>query len=170
MSDESRRFSQWILPVGLGALVVVLVVIALSRGPVDLDPDTPEGTVQEYLVAIDEERWDDAVAVIHPDWLGECDGTDLSRFAQGEFTAELGAPGGFDGGIVREDFATIGEGESAALPGSEETVEVTIRHTDQGGVFGTGWNEYAIFELSNDDDFWWIVSDPWPYFVWNCRE
>jgi hypothetical protein len=39
-----------------------------------------------------------------------------------------------------------------------------------GGVFGAGWDEYVIFEMSDDGEFWWIVSDPWPYFVWNCRE
>lgn len=170
MSAKTGGFSNWLLPVGLGVLVVVLVVIALTRGPVELDPDTPEGTVQEYLVAIDEERWDDAVAVIHPDWLGECGGSDLSRFAQGEFTAELGAPAGFGGGVVREEFTVVGDGPGQQLPDPDETVEVTIRHTDTGVVFGSGWDEYVIFELSDEDGFWWIVNDPWPYFVWNCRE
>lgn len=169
MSDKARGLSDWVLPVGLGLLVVVLVVIALTRGPVELDPDTPEGTVQEYLVAIDEERWDDAVAVIHPDWLGACDEEDLSRYEQGEFTAELGAPGGF-GGIVREEFGVVEADPAQPLPSPDETVEVTIRHADAGGVFGSGWDEYVIFELSDDDDFWWIISDPWPYFVWSCRE
>lgn len=167
MSEKGRGFYTWLLPVGLGLLVVVLVAIALTRGPVELDPDTPEGTVQEYLVAIDEERWDDAVAVVHPNWLGSCDGEDLSRFAQGDFTAELGAPGGFTGGIVREEF--VGSEVSEPLPDPDETVEVTIRHSDTGGVFGGGWDEYVIFEMSNEDGFWWIVNDPWPYFVWNCR-
>lgn len=170
MSKEPRRLSDWLLPVGLGLLVVVLVVIALTRGPVELDPDTPEGTVQEYLIAIDEERWDDAIAVIHPDWLGECRGGDLSRFTQGDFTAELGAPGGFGGEIVREEFVPIESEEPQPLPVPEETVEVTIRHANTGGVFGSGWDEYVIFELSEEDGFWWIISDPWPYFVWNCRE
>ena len=170
MSEKSRGFSDWLLPVGLGLLVLVLVVIALTRGPVELDPDTPQGTVQEYLVAIDEERWDDAVAVIHPDWLGACDGEDLSSFAQGDFTAELGAPGGLSGGIVREEFVTIEGEEPQPLQGPDETIEVTIRHAGTGGPFGGGWDEYVIFELANDDEFWWIVSDPWPYFVWNCRE
>jgi hypothetical protein len=26
-----------------------------------------------------------------------------------------------------------------------------------------------MFELLDDDDFWWIVGDPWPYFTWECR-
>lgn len=169
MTEKTRRFSDWLLPVGLGVLVVGLVVIALSRGPVELDPDTPEGTVQEYLLAIDEGRWEDAVAVIHPDWLGECDGGDLSRFAQGDFTAELGASRGFGGGIVREELTLVGDDQGQPLPDADETVEVTIRHNDTGGLFGSGWDEYVIFEMSDDGEFWWIVNDPWPYFVWNCR-
>lgn len=169
MTDRSRGFSAWLLPVGLGVLVVVLVVIALNRGPVELDPETPEGAVQEYLVAIDERRWEDAIAVIHPDWRGECDGEDLSRFAPGDFTAELGSPGGFGGGIVREEFEVVGDDLGQPLPAPDETVEVTIRRGDATG-FGGGWDEYVIFEMSDDGEFWWIVSDPWPYFVWNCRE
>jgi hypothetical protein len=169
MSAKSRDLSNWLLPAGLATLVVVLVVIALTRGPVELDPDTPEGTVQEYLVAIDEERWDDAVALIHPEWLGACDGQDLSRFSQGAFTAELGATGGF-GGVVREQFEAIGEEEPELMPTGDETVEVTIRHTDSGGgVLTNSWDEYVIFELHDDGEFWWIINDPWPYFVWNCR-
>lgn len=169
MTDRGRSYSNWLLPVGLGVLVVVLVVIALTRGPVQVDPDTPEGTVQEYLIAIDEQRWEDAIEVIHPEWRGECDGEDLARFAPGDFTAELGAPGGFGGGIVREEFTAIGGEEPQPLPGSDETVEVTIRRGD-ATAFGGGWDEYVIFEMSDDGEFWWIVSDPWPYFVWNCRE
>jgi hypothetical protein len=171
MSEKTRGISGWLLPAGLGVLVVGLVAIALTRGPVELAPDTPEGTVQEYLLAVDEGRWDDAVAVIHPDWLGSCDGEDLAEFARGDFIAELGAPGGFSGGIVTEEFVPIPGDEPGTEPppSGETTVEVTIRHIDSGGIFGGGWDEYVIFEMTDDGEFWWIVSDPWPYFVWNCR-
>lgn len=170
MSDRARSSSDWLLPVGLALLVIALVAIALTRGPVELDPDTPEGTVQEYLVAIDEERWDDAAELIHPDWLGACEGDDLARFSQGEFSAELGAPSAF-GGVVREEFVAIGEDEPEPLPAPDTSVEVTIRHNDSGGgVLTNSWNEYVIFELQDDGEFWWLVNDPWPYFIWNCRE
>lgn len=171
MNERTRGISGWLLPAGLGVLVVALVAIALTRGPVELDPDTAEGTVQEYLMAVDEGRWDEAVAVIHSDWLGNCDGEDLAGFAQGDFTAELGAPGGFSGGIVTEQFAEIpGDDPGGELPPSgDTTVEVTIRHGGSGGMFGSGWDEYVIFEMTEEGEFWWIAGDPWPYFVWSCR-
>lgn len=153
------------MPVGLTVLVAGLVAIAMLRGPVELDPDTPEGTVQEYLTAISEERWDDATAVIHADWLGACDGEDLSRHASTDFSAELGQDG-LGGEFMEQRFADVGQEQ---LPEADTQVEVTITHTDQGGL-GSSWSQYVIFDLVDDEDFWWIVNDPWPFFVWTCRE
>ncbi len=169
---KQRGFRNWWLPLGLGVLVIALVVIALTRGPVVLDPTSPEGTVQEYLVAIDEGRWEDALLVIHPDWLGACEADDLARFDPGEFTAELGAPRGISAGFVTEDFEAIGGGggEPEPLPSSDTTVEVTISHRGTGGGLGSGWDEYVVFELVDGGEFWFISGDPWPYFIWNCRE
>jgi hypothetical protein len=154
------------MPLGLTALVGGLVVIALVRGPVELEPDTPEGTIQEYLLAISDERWEDAVSVIHPDWLGACGADDISRVASIDFSATLGSDG-FGGGMVEERFVEIAPGEE--LPVADTHVEVTIIHSDQGGL-GSNWNEYTTFDLVDDEDFWWLVNDPWPYFLWSCRE
>lgn len=155
----------WLLPAGLVVVVGVLVTIALVREPIQLDPDSPEGTVQEYLVAINEKRWADALEVVHPDSLGTCDADDLSRFDPGSFTAREGAPDLFGSPVVNDVFA--GEDPNSPLPTGETTVNVTISR-DGGGV-GGGWDEYVSFELTNDGEFWWIVGDPWPYFVWSCR-
>lgn len=174
MSETEPSSRRWLLPVGLAVAVIALVLIALTRGPVELDPDTPEGTVQEYLVAIEEKRWDDAVAVIHPQWLGECDGDDLARFADFEFSAELGrsdSSGAFGGVIVEERFTEIGGSDDAVsedFPVVDAHVEVTINRGDSG-PFGRGWDEYVLFEMVDEDDFWWVGGDPWPHFVWNCR-
>ncbi len=167
MSEGKRSLPGWLLPTGLGILVVVLVIVALNRGPVTLDPGSPEGTVQEYLLAINEERWDDAVAVIHPEWLGGCVGDDLADFNPGDFSAELGT-GAFGGGLMSERFAEIGEVEGEQLPSGTEFVEVTISHNTGGGL-GSSWEEFATFEMIDEDDFWWIAGDPWPYFIWSCR-
>ena len=169
MTTTERRAPGWLLPVALGLVLVALVTIALTRGPVDLDPDTPEGTVQEYLLAISDEQWDDAVAVIHDDWRGTCDGFDLQSFAPGDFSAELGSSGGFGGSELREEFGAIGEPGSAeaTIPENATRVEVTINHQNDGG-FSNTWHENVTFELSFDGDFWWIVGDPWPYFIFSC--
>lgn len=173
MSEREPASRRWLLPVGLGVAVVALVAIALTRGPVELDPDTPEGTVQEYLLAINEKRWDDAIAVVHPQWLGECDGDDLAQYADFEFTAELGRNdvGAFGGVIVEETFTDIAGSEDAMsedFPVVDTHVEVTISRGDSP-VFGPGWEEYVLFEMVDEDDFWWVSGDPWPHFVWTCR-
>ncbi len=161
MAEGSRSVPSWLLPVGLGVLVITLVSIAMLRGPVELDPDSPEGTVQEYLRAMDEERWDDAVAVIQEDWRGQCDGSDLSITAPGDFSAQLGIQQGWS-------TSTGGAPPGADFPPPDTTVDVTITHHDAGGLGGS-WDEPVTFELADLDDFWWIVGDPWPWFVWNCR-
>lgn len=162
-----RRAPGWLLPVLLVTAVVALVVIALSRGPVTLDPETAEGAVQEYLLAISEERWDDAVAVIHDDWRGRCQGEDLAGFSQGDFSAELGAPDGFFGAGSGMGIMETEPG-GPTIPVNTTTVDVTINHLEGGGI-GSSWQEYVVFELTDDGDFWWIVGDPWPWFVWSCR-
>lgn len=167
MTPTDRRLPGWLLPVALGVVVVVLVTIALTRGPVSLDPDSPEGTVQEYLVAISESRWDDAIAVIHDDWRGSCQDFDLEAFAPGEFSAELGSSGrgGFE---FQEDFAAVGEGSpEATIPVNATRVDVTIHRQDDGAL-SSPWQEFVTFEVVFDGDFWWIVGDPWPHFIFSC--
>lgn len=169
MEQQRQAVGGWLIPVGLAVLVVGMVAIALVRGPVQLDPDSPEGTVQEYLTAINDERWDDAVAVIHPRWLGACEGADLEIFSPPtDFSARLGRdPNQFE--MIDRGFEKVEPppGEEP-LPVGETTVEVTI--TRQDAEFGGGWDEYVLFELLEEDDFWWLTNDPWPYFVWSCRD
>ena len=166
MSDGSPKATTWLLPAALAVAVIGLVAIALTRGPVELDPNTAEGTVQEYLVALDDRDYERAIELLHPQWAENCDADDLRNHGRQDFTARLGHTS--SSGIV-EDFGPIGEefpgGEN--LPNATEFVDVTISHGDGG--FGGGWDEFVVFELVEDDGFYWIVGDPWPYFTWNCR-
>lgn len=165
MTEREQGSARWLLPVGLGVAVVALVTVALTRGPVELDPGTPESTVQQYLVSIDEKRWADAVAVIHPQWLGACDGDDLARSADFEFTAELGEVGVEERDVIGASPDTLSQGD---FPEVDEHVEVTISRNDSP-VFGPGWEERVLFEMVDEDAVWWVSGDPWPYFIWSCR-
>lgn len=162
MSD--RELPGWLLPAGLAVLVAALVVIALTRGPTQFDPDTAEGAVQEYLSAVNEERWDDALEVLHEDWRAGCDGSDLAASSPGPFTATLRA----DSELNRpfsDDFVAIpsGPGETPpTVPDEVTRVEVSIRQ-------GEGFTNHVVFELVDDGEFWWLVGDPWPHFIWNCE-
>ena len=50
--EEDRKLPAWVLP-GLGVLAVIALVAAgLLRETPELDPSTPEGTVQAYLEAV----------------------------------------------------------------------------------------------------------------------
>jgi hypothetical protein len=163
---SERKVPGWLLPAGVVVVVVALVTIALARGPVELDPDTPEGAVQEYLLAISQQRYDDAMEVLHEEWRGGCEGGDLANFPPGDFSAELGSEPGF--GVIREDFmGAPGEVAPPTIPDDAVQVEVIINH-QPGGV--GSWSEPVVFELAFDGDFWWLVGDPWPYFIWSCRE
>ncbi len=166
MSEQQTRANAWLLPVVLGVVVVGLVAIALTRGPVELDPDTAQGTVQEYLVAMNDADYERALELLHPQWADGCEPDDLRNVGRRDFTARLGH---MSSSGIREEFGVVGEefptGED--LPGATEFVEVTITQGDAG--FGGGWDEYVVFELVEDDGFYWLVGDPWPYFTWNCR-
>lgn len=162
MSD--RALPGWLLPAALAVLVGTLVVVALTRGPSQFDPDTPEGSVQEYLIAISEERWDDAIEVLHEDWRDGCDGSDLAASSPGPFTATLRTDGEVRG--LSSDFVAVSRRPGEAMPTVPDEVtrvEVDIRR-------GEGWTDYAMFELVDDDGFWWLVGDPWPHFGWNCED
>ncbi len=145
--------ANWLLAGGIGILVVVLVVVALVREPVQLDPSSPEGTVQEYLQAISDEDYERAFELLRPEVFEGCVPSDLSRYAPSEpFTASLESEGG-----------EPGAGEDQAI------VNVRMRFgTD--GMFGSGWEAWESFELVNEEGFWWITGEPWPHFVWECEQ
>lgn len=170
MSETGWTSRTWLFPLILGVVVVGLVAIALTRGPTDLDPDSPEGTIQEYLTALDEQRYEDALAVLHPQWGDICDPDDIANMGPADFTARLGHVS-TAGGFVEERFQDVGVGPGGALeelPSGTEFIDVTITR-NEGGGFGSGWDEYVVFELVEEDGFYWIVGDPWPYFTWNCQ-
>ena len=150
MTEERRPV--WLLPAGIGLLVVVLVVVALLRDPVQLDPGTPEGTVQEYLQAISEDDFERAFELLEPDEFEGCVPSDIERHVMDQpFTARL---------------------DSDAQPIDDQgraVVDVRIRFgTD--GPFGSGWETFESFELVSEDGFWWITGQPWPHFFFECRE
>lgn len=168
--SERSTWARWGVPAGIALAVAVLVTVALVRDPVRLDPDSPEGTVQEYLEAISEDRWEDAYAVLDPARFADCAPGDIAANAPGEpFTASLQRS---DGGAVVERFEEIG-GDGVATttttpPDEETVVEVTLRFGDSG-LFGGGWTTHEAFEVVSRDSFWWVSGDPWPYFSWRCQ-
>ncbi len=161
MSEGNK--ARWLWLSGIGLAVIALVVIALVREPVLLDPDTPEGTVQGYLQAISDKDYDEAFSMLNPDEFKNCDVSDLARNTPGDsFTATLEVSGD------QERFRPIDE-EERPSPTSELVAVNVILRFGSGGLFDGTWDQYETFFLTSSDGFWWISGDPWPYFTWDCR-
>ncbi len=140
--------ARWAVPAGLVVLVVILVAVALVRGPTTFDPTTPEGAVQDYLLAITQERWEDAFAVLDPESFSNCEPRDILA-----------------GGNL-QPFTAVHDGTNQGA--GRASVQVRLRFSDQGG-FGGAWENWERFELIETDGFWYITGDPWPYFRWSCE-
>lgn len=166
MSDGEK--ARWLWPLGIGLTVVALVIVALVREPVQLDPSTPEGTVQEYLQAISDEDYNKAFELLDPEGFEGCTTSDLARSApRDSFTATMGFSGDAERGFER-----FGPVDEDGRPPSRElvSVDVTLRF-DTGDVFSGSWDQYETFFLISENGSWWITDDPnpWPYFTWDCQ-
>jgi len=145
-----KDWPKWLWPVVIGGFVIALVLVALAREPVQLDPTTPAGTVQAYLQAISDGDYETALEALDPQSFEGCTAADIRRTVwQDSFTATL--PNDVDDS------------------GERVVVEVTMRFGGQG-VFDRGWESRELFVLTQHDGAWLITEDPWPYFGWDCRD
>ncbi|HLF44161.1 MAG TPA: hypothetical protein VJA46_11650 [Acidimicrobiia bacterium] len=140
--DEDRKLPGWLLPVAGIVVVVALVTTGLLRETPDLDPVTPEGTVQAYLEAVF--AGDQEAATGYTD--GDCD-------------PNLG-PG------------SPTEGVSASLVSVELTADnatVVVRLSQPSEDPFAGLSEYdEWFYLVNRDGTWVISQPAWPYYGVDC--
>jgi hypothetical protein len=141
--------SRWLVPLLAIVGIVILVGIALGREPTTFDPTSPEGAVQEYLLAISQERWDDAYVILDPEAFADCDPEDIASAGQ------------------QQAFTAVHDGTETA--GSNTIVRVTLRFGDQDPL-GSGWEQPEQFVLVDRDGSWYINEDPWPYFRWACEQ
>ncbi len=147
MSEEGSSRRKWVFPVVVGAILLVLALIALLREPVVLDRDTPEGTVQVFLQAIADNDFAAARDQLSSGLQEECSTADIASAGPYEtFTATLGDV---------EEF------------GDETLVYVSLRLGD-----GSGLDSYTFdpgpYRLLRESGRWAITEVAWPYFFFEC--
>ncbi len=143
---EWRR--SWVVPTVVGAVLIALTVVALTRQPVELDPSTPEGTVQTFLQAVASQEWENAVALISEDAPESCTATDLARATDRQaFSASL---------------------RDANVFGDSAVVEVTISFAADPEPLGAGaYETRTSYSLQRENDHWLLTGVGWPY-LWAC--
>lgn len=120
-------------------LAVVAAVVSGARERPELDPTTPEGTVQLFLTAIFDGDQDAAADHLDPG-LG----------CEPPFEAYL--PPGARIDVV----STSTEGDEARV-----VVDVVER---TGGLVPDEWTHRQAYDLTADGDGWLLTGDPWPVF------
>jgi hypothetical protein len=144
--EEDRRFPGWLFPVAGVVGVVALVAIGLAREPAELDPESPEGTVQLYIEALVDGDFDTAVTYLADDG---CIPTSIIPTG--------GAPD------VSAALVNVDGNDTAA------TVTVRLIGTSADPVSGT-YEYQEWFSLIKQDDRWRIRQPTWPYYDLPCEE
>lgn len=148
---EAKR-ARWAWPAVFTLGVIVLAVIALNREPIELDPDTAEGTVQAYLQAISDSDFEAAFDLLDPELYDGCTAADLATSVDRDqpFTAVL-------------DTDNISEfGDVVSVPARMQFGST--------GPLGNGWTSWETFNVTDSSGEWLITDEAWPYFYWSCRE
>jgi hypothetical protein len=145
--DEGPRLPGWVLPAAGVIAVVVLVVIGLNREPEELDPDTPEGTVQAYVAALTSGDFDAAASY----W--------SDQGCVPEFPEPTGGAPDIAATLVRVER------------GGDDQATVVIGITDNTADPVNGIYEYQEwFNLAREDGSWKILQPSWPYYDQICEE
>lgn len=144
-----RRLLPWLL---LGTVLVVVIfgaVVGALRGPVALDLETPEGTIQAYAQSVLDMDHARARSLLTEELADRCTAHDFrSAWVPTSTTATL-----------------------LEVRNREQTAEVVVRFRSMAGPepFGAGGiNTIETFSLVREGGQWRISEVPWPLF--ECGE
>jgi len=128
-STGARRLGLIVGGLVLLAVVAAAVVQAVRPAP-ELDADTPEGVVQAFLVAIAEERYEDAHDLLSS--TTDCDQADLATDTASYTRVVVDDVRTFDEETLVILRATVFEGEPLDQYSYETTLE--FRLENEGGI------------------------------------
>lgn len=149
--------SRWLAGIAIAVVVLVAASVALvlfdRRGEPELfPPESPEGAVQRYLLAVDGREDREAYGYLGPELSEEC-GFDHFRESVRNFQ-----PGN---GRRDQDLRVSLIGTEAV----DETTEVSVRVTRYRVDPPFGGDEYSsrrMFVLEEIDGDWRFTEPPWP--------
>lgn len=154
MNSSRRWLLIFTIVIGILVIATVSLVLLTKEKEVTLLPDnTPQGIVQRYLIAIQDEDYPKAYTYLHfeqspkdityNEWLSSVSNYPISRSA---WKATLGK--------------TIQNGDNA-------TVEVIIDTFRASGPFGDVVSSHQVsFQLSKFDGKWLITSPTYIYWIY----
>jgi hypothetical protein len=123
------------------AVVALIVVLAVKDPTAELDESSPEGAVQQYLTAITEKDFDQALDYLAGD--SKCTIQD------------------FDRAYVQDSLRIVLSGTTS----SSTTASVTVKiENSNGDPFYGSYTEDQTFRLVKDDAGWKITGIPWPTY------
>jgi hypothetical protein len=123
------------------AAVALIAVLALKEPVAELDKGTPEGTVQQYLGAVTERDFEQALTFLVAD--SKCTVEDFDR--------------AYIQDSLRIGLSEVSPSESTAV------VTVSIQYSN-GDPFGGTYSEDRNFRLIKTDNGWKITGVPWPTY------
>jgi hypothetical protein len=123
------------------SIVALIAVLAVKEDTPQLDPTTPEGTVQQYLQSITARDFDTAITYLSEDT--KCKITDFDQaYIQDSIRISL---------------------SDASVTGDSASVKVNIENSS-GDPFGGSYTESQAFRLVKSDSGWKIAGIPWPTY------
>jgi hypothetical protein len=123
------------------AIVAVIVVVSVKEPIAQLDKDSPEGAVQQYLGAITDRDFSQAITYLSSDT--KCTVEDFDR--------------AYIQDSLRIGLSDLTETETTA------TVMVKVEYSN-GDPFGGVYGETQTFRLTKADSGWKINGIPWPTY------
>ena len=139
----SEKRANKVLGIVLAAIAIVAVIVVLSvNEPVaQLDKDSPEGTVQQYLGAITDKDFSQAMDYLASD--SKCTIQDFER-------------------AYIQDSLLIGLSD---LTTTADSASVTVKiDTSSGDPFYGGYSETQTFTLTKEESGWKVTGIPWPTY------
>jgi len=123
------------------SIVALIAVLAVKEKTPQLDANTPEGIVQQYLQAATARDFEKAITYLASDT--KCKVADFDQaYIQSSIRISL---------------------SNSSTTGDSATVKVNIDNSN-GGPFGGSYTESQSFRLTKSDTGWKIAGIPWPTY------